>query len=187
MRFLGVLLCAASCAVGAACAAPPSEGCRTNGIALERCETKAMRRLMVEAPGFAGAIEARHSAYFQNQPPEVVWSTVAGAASHVLILQDPDAPGAKPYVHWLVFDLPGDARKWTPGAGVNGATSKSSAGGYFGPRPPGGKPHAYHLQVLALDRRLGLPAGAGLEKVLEAMDGHVIASGEATGTFEKPR
>ena len=38
-----------------------------------------------------------------------------------------------------------------------------------------------------LDRRLDLPAGASLEKVLAAMKGHVLASGEARGTFAKPR
>lgn len=188
MRFLGILLCTAFCAIGAAaCAAPPGSDCPTAAIAVQRCETRAPGRLQVEAPSFAGAVAARHSAYFQNEPPVVRWSAVAGAASYALVLQDPDAPGAKPYVHWVVFDLPGEALAWTAGAGVNGATSKSAAGGYFGPRPPGGKPHAYHLQVFALDTRLGLPAGAKLETVLEAMQGHVLASGEVIGTFAKPQ
>lgn len=187
MRVFGFLLCLAFCTVGAACAAPPAGACRTDVVALQRCETAAPARLQVEAPGFAGVVEARHSAYFENAPPVVRWSAAPGAASYVLVLQDPDAPGARPYVHWVVFDLPADAQAWAAGAGVNGATSRSAAGGYFGPRPPGGKPHAYHLQVFALDRRLDLPAGASLEKVLAAMKGHVLASGEARGTFAKPR
>ena len=58
---------------------------------------------------------------------------------------------------------------------------------YFGPRPPGGKPHHYHFQVFALDRLLDLPAGAKREQLLAAMNGHVLAKGDLVGLFGKPR
>ena len=58
--------------------------------------------------------------------------------------------------------------------------------GYVGMKPPAGPAHRYHVQVLALDQALDLPAGAGREAVLEAVKGHVLAAGDLVGTFQKP-
>ncbi len=59
--------------------------------------------------------------------------------------------------------------------------------GYFGAcAPAGGGQHRYVFTLYALDiPSLGLPAGATLPQVEAAMAGHVIASGEITGLFER--
>ena len=58
--------------------------------------------------------------------------------------------------------------------------------GYVGPRPPVGDPaHDYHVQVFALDAMLPLRFGASRAEILDAMDGHVLASGEVVGTYSR--
>jgi hypothetical protein len=58
---------------------------------------------------------------------------------------------------------------------------------YAGPHPHTSVPQPYHFQVFALDTRL---AGAGprspFDKLMAAMKGHVLASGDLVGMFAKP-
>jgi Raf kinase inhibitor-like YbhB/YbcL family protein len=69
---------------------------------------------------------------------------------------------------------------------LQGSNSKSEQG-YFGPRPPPADPaHHYHFQVFALDTELDLPRGFNRHALLEAMKGHVLATGELVGTFQQP-
>jgi phosphatidylethanolamine-binding protein (PEBP) family uncharacterized protein len=58
--------------------------------------------------------------------------------------------------------------------------------GYAGPRPiPGHGPHRYRFHVLALDEPI--PDHITKAKtLLKQMDGHVIARGVLTGTYERP-
>jgi phosphatidylethanolamine-binding protein (PEBP) family uncharacterized protein len=65
---------------------------------------------------------------------------------------------------------------------------KSSGGtdGYFGPAPPPGHGvHRYHFELFALDDEPELPPHATKRDILHAMRGHVLASGEIVGTYER--
>jgi Raf kinase inhibitor-like YbhB/YbcL family protein len=121
-------------------------------------------------------------------PPQLVIENVPEAAkSLVVICEDPDAPLPEPFVHWIVYGLPGvsmtlDARAL--GMAHEGKNSKLSVGFTPAAPPPGHGLHHYHFQVMALDVELGLPSGEGRHAVLEAMQGHVLAWGELVGTFE---
>ena len=72
--------------------------------------------------------------------------------------------------------------------------------GYAGPCPPPNaqaissnmqqlrgltrqKPHKYSFTIYALDVNLDLAAGANKNELLEAMDGHIVASGELAGEY----
>ena len=58
--------------------------------------------------------------------------------------------------------------------------------GYFGPRPPAnGQLHAYHFRVYALDDALNLEPGLGKAELLDAMNGHVLATGMLMGHYER--
>jgi len=51
-------------------------------------------------------------------------------------------------------------------------------------QPQAARPHPYYFGVFALDRKLGLdPAQAKRKAVVEAMRGHVLASGELVTKF----
>jgi len=138
-----------------------------------------------------------HAAEGENASPPVSWEAQDGAASHVVIMDDPDAAEPKPFVHWVAWDIPGDVTSLREGLPTDpalvdpkgmkqGANSRGSTG-YTGPRPPKGDPaHRYHLQVFALDvANLDLKPGATREEVLQAMEGKVVAKGEIVGTFQR--
>jgi Raf kinase inhibitor-like YbhB/YbcL family protein len=115
---------------------------------------------------------------------------VANAKSYALIVEDPDAPMARPFVHWLAWNIPGSTTELpegSPQVAVEGENGSGSMG-YFGPRPPAGDAdHHYHFQVFALDTTLNLAPGAKRDDVVEAMKGHVLAKGELVATYGQPR
>ena len=188
-RLLLACLLALSCSETASTSQAP-EG---QTLAMDRAETRSEGRLALTSPAFAGgaAIPLRHSAYGEGISPELRWSGVPrGTASLVLMLEDPDSRSARPYVHWLVWNIPADSTGLPEGlagapAVVQGRNNRGSTG-YFGPRPPGVQPHHYHFQLFALDTRLDLPAGARREELLAAMNGHVLAKGDLIGLFARP-
>jgi len=141
-----------------------------------------------DAIGRDGRFAARNSAYGADISPEVNWTAVPGAKSYAVVLDDPDAPGAEPFVHWLMWNIPSARNRLTEGApppGVSQGRNGHDATGYWGPHPPSGT-HHYHLQVMALDTTLALPPGADRAQLAQAMRGHVIASGEVVGLFSAP-
>jgi Raf kinase inhibitor-like YbhB/YbcL family protein len=149
-------------------------------------------RLKVSSSAFAdhGRIPQDVSAYGRNVSPALSWSGApAGTRSFVVVAEDPDAPGPKPFEHWVVYNIPGEARGVPAGGLPAGAVAgRNSTGktGYWGPHPPAGGDHHYHFEVFALDRPLNLRRDGGREEVLAAMRGHVLAEGETVGLFRKP-
>jgi hypothetical protein len=94
-------------------------------------------------------------------------------------------------VHWVIYNLPttstglaeGIAAGELPGGSLEGMTDFKRTG-WGGPCPPIGR-HRYYFRLYALDAvlpDLSHPARAALE---QAMAGHVMASAELLGTYEK--
>ena len=68
---------------------------------------------------------------------------------------------------------------------INGINGIRQAG-YFGPRPPiDGKLHAYHFRMYALDANLELATGLNKAQLLEAIEGHVLATGMLMGHYQR--
>ena len=97
------------------------------------------------------------------------------------------------WVHWVLYDLPPDApglqadtaRHGLP-AGTREGVNDWKRTGYGGPCPPIGR-HRYFHKLYALDVTLG-DLGQPTKKELEAaMKGHVLASAELIGTYQKQR
>jgi len=153
--------------------------------------------LLSDAVGTDGAIDLRHSAYGANLSPPLRWTPVAGAGAYAIILEDPDAPMEKPFVHWLIWNIPGslaslpeglpnNSHPVTPQGAVQGRNDNGSYG-YFGPRPPSGTGvHHYHIQIFALDGPLTLHADADIRALVDAMKGRVLADGELVGAYAAP-
>ncbi|MBN9577084.1 MAG: YbhB/YbcL family Raf kinase inhibitor-like protein, partial [Alphaproteobacteria bacterium] len=89
----------------------------------------------------------------ENISPALTWSGVPeGTKSFAVTVLDPGAMGGKGFWHWLIFNIPADARGLAQGAGAADG-SKAPAGavqgvndfgtaGYAGPCPPkGDHPH----------------------------------------------
>jgi Raf kinase inhibitor-like YbhB/YbcL family protein len=111
----------------------------------------------------------------------------AEAKSLVLIMDDPDAPMAGGFVHWVVFNIDpktseiGENIK--PESGIEG-TGSSGKNGYVPPCPPSGA-HHYHFKLYALDSELNLNGSAKREDVEKAMEGHIIDRAEIIGLYQR--
>lgn len=109
------------------------------------------------------------------------------AATLVLIMDDPDAPGGL-FTHWVVFDIDANAG----GFGENDVPRDVRYGrnswnesGYGGPKPPD-REHRYFFHLFALDRRLPLKDGVEREDVESAMQDHVVAEATLMGRYAPP-
>jgi hypothetical protein len=132
--------------------------------------------------------------------PPLQWSEVPeGTKELALICDDPDAPRPEPWVHWVLYKIPGDARELPEGIpdrrtleepidGVQGKNSwpEGENIGYGGPAPPKGHGmHHYHFKLYALDEKLDLDPGLTKSQLLEAIEGHTLAVTKLTGTYER--
>ena len=144
------------------------------------------------------AMPTIHTCDGENVSPPLAWRGAPdGARSLALVMDDPDAPDPKAprrvFVHWVLYDLPvadggladgvrDDALPRGARQGVNDRGSR----GYTGPCPPIGR-HRYFFTLYALDMTLpGLDAPT--RNALEmAIAGHVLATAQLMGTYERPR
>jgi Raf kinase inhibitor-like YbhB/YbcL family protein len=170
---------------------------RSQKLAIDSIDSQTSPRLVVTSDSFPAGqrLPDEFSGYGQGRSPALHWSGMpTDAKSTVVLVEDPDSPAA-PFTHWVLYNLPPTVQK-LPEAVTGGSRltdlggalqGNSSAGrlGYFGPRPPQhDPPHHYHFEVFALDRTLDLPPGASRDQVVEAMQGHVLASGEVVGLYQ---
>lgn len=164
-------------------------------LAKDRSETGGGSAIKVSSTAFAAGamMPQKYSEYADGVSPPLAWTAVPGAKSYVVISEDPDAP-AKPFVHWLAWNIPGSLtmlpegvqeqpRLTEPEGVLQGKTTRGSIG-YMGPKPPVGDPaHRYYFQVFALDTMLDVPFGADRDTLLAAMKGHVIGKGDVMGKY----
>lgn len=133
--------------------------------------------------------------------PPLAWEgTPTDAQEFALICDDPDAPTAEPWVHWVIYGIAADTPSLAEGVpagqaelkkpvaarqGKNSWTSGTTIG-YRGPMPPPGHgTHHYHFKLFALDRKLDLPPSATKDDLLSAMKDHVLAEAELIGTYAR--
>ncbi len=147
--------------------------------------------LTVRSAAFAegGPIPKKHTGEGEDVSPQITWSGApAATAEFALICDDPDAPRATPWVHWVLYNIPADVKELPEGAkgiGTEGVNDSNMAE-YNGPMPPRGHGvHHYHFKVYALDAKLGLKPALTKDELLAAMKGRVIAQGEIVGTYER--
>jgi Raf kinase inhibitor-like YbhB/YbcL family protein len=139
-----------------------------------------------------GAIPNRFTCDGADASPPLTWSSPPPATRSVaLVMNDRDAPLGT-FVHWVIFDLPGDKRALPEGVSnlpqledgsIQGHNDFDKTG-YGGPCPSGRSAHHYVFVVYALDAKLGLPSGATRRQVEAAMQSHILAHGELVGHYK---
>lgn len=179
-------------------ASDPAVGVPRGDLAIDILEAKD-GTIEVASPAFqdGASIPPIYAAEQENISPPLAWSRGPEATrSYVLMLEDPDVGDDAPFVHWTMYNIPGDQtalREGVPGqprlmlpeGTLQGRNDRGSTG-YFGMRPPkGDPPHHYHLQIFALDTELDLAHGASRAELLDAMHGHVLAKGQLVGTYQR--
>ena len=154
--------------------------------------------LKLSSPAFAhqGEIPARHTCEGQDISPPLRFSGVpAEAQSLVLIVDDPDAPDPRApkttWVHWVLYNLPPGTSELPEGitsadlpVGTLEGLNDWKRTGYGGPCPPIGR-HRYFHKLYALDAPLPDLHAPAKPMVEQAMSGHVLATAELVGTYER--
>lgn len=154
-------------------------------------------RLESDAFETGSPIPLRHTAYGDNVSPPLIWRDApADAQSFALVLDDSDAPGPVPFIHWVVYNIPADVSALPEGLptsrtleGVEGAVQGPNGVrhmGYFGPRPPPGETHRYNFRLFALHSLPELPEGLDGRTLLEAIRPHILAETILVGTYLAP-
>jgi Raf kinase inhibitor-like YbhB/YbcL family protein len=150
---------------------------------------------VVSSPSFESGVEIpkKFTCEGADVSPELeLKSPPEGTLSFALIADDPDAP-AGTWTHWVLYDLPAETKTLPEGmAKIDEVPTGGRQGrndfrkiGYGGPCPPAGKPHRYFFRVYALDKKLNLKPGASRQEVEQAMQGHVLASAEWMGKYQR--
>jgi Raf kinase inhibitor-like YbhB/YbcL family protein len=135
----------------------------------------------------------------RNVSPPLQWSGApVSTKEFAVICDDPDVPMPQPFVHWVIYKIPGTAKGLPENIPIDQATPMPPeiAGAvqgisgfkrpiYRGPAPPPGKPHHYHFKVYAIDAVLDLKPGLTKVELLEAIKGHIVGEGELVAIYER--
>jgi len=124
-------------------------------------------------------------------PPLAFNDVPESAKTLALVCDDPDAPMGT-WVHWVVFNLPGEIRGITEATksddieklGGKQGINSFRKNDYGGPCPPSGT-HRYYFKVYALDTKLELSSTATKEELLKAMKGHILREGQLMGRYSR--
>ncbi|MFL5494283.1 MAG: YbhB/YbcL family Raf kinase inhibitor-like protein [Gemmatimonadales bacterium] len=135
--------------------------------------------------------------YGKGKSIPLTWTGLPpGTRSVAIVMDDPDAKTPRPFVHWLIYNIPANTRGLgaglptkprldNPKGALQGTNSKHSIG-YAGPRPPeGDPPHHYQIKLYALDQELKLDPGVDEDTLLKDMSGHILGQGQLVGTVQK--
>ncbi len=123
-------------------------------------------------------------------PPLSFVDVPSEAKCLVLIMDDPDVPASVRkecmWDHWVVYNIPPTVKSIAENSTPPGVSGKNTGNklGYQGPCPPD-REHRYFLKLYALDALLQLPPGASKSEVEKAMTGHILASAELMGRYDK--
>jgi Raf kinase inhibitor-like YbhB/YbcL family protein len=145
--------------------------------------------LEVKSPAFEpdGTIPSKYTCDGFGVSPPLEWHNLPeGTRSVAILVDDPDTPD-KPFLHWLVTDIPPELHELDEGAAVPHeafiAESDAGTASYFGPCPVDGE-HHYRFHVYALDTAFD-HRFEGREEFLAAIEGHVLDEGEIVARYER--
>jgi Raf kinase inhibitor-like YbhB/YbcL family protein len=155
---------------------------------------QALPPFVLTSPAFAheGPIPVEYTCDGSDTSPPLKWIDAPPATSSLaLIVDDPDAPVGT-WVHWVVYNIPADAKGLPSGLsddpelpdGSRHGDNSWRRPGYGGPCPPSGT-HRYFFTLYALDTVLDLDAGAGKSQLLRAIEGHILAEAQLMGTYAR--
>jgi len=160
---------------------------------------KMTSKLIIQSKAFEAGkrIPLQHTGDGKDTSPELSWTGIPPDTKELaLIVDDPDAPQPKPWVHWVIYKIPASVSHLPEGikafpttAEVPGAMQGKNSWGTFGYRgplpPPGHGTHHYHFKLYALASELNVKPGLTKDELLSAMKGHILQTESLLGTYER--
>ncbi len=137
-------------------------------------------------------IPAQFTCHGGNISPALSWDALPPGTKSVALTMIDQSSLFAGYVHWLLYNLPAQTnqlpenlpRQETLSSGAMQGRNGNGSPGYTGPCPPGKSPHHYLFTLYALNNTLTVPAGASKGEMMNAMQGHVLATGKLLGTYQ---
>lgn len=141
-------------------------------------------------------IPKKYTGEGEDLSPPLTWSGApAETKEFALICDDPDAPRPEPWVHWVIYGIPGKLSGLPEGLpnelrlpnlpAVQGKNTWNKVGYNGAMPPPGHGVHRYYFKLYALDAELKLQPGLTKDELLKQIKPHVIAEGELVGTYQR--
>ncbi|PKN56168.1 MAG: YbhB/YbcL family Raf kinase inhibitor-like protein [Deltaproteobacteria bacterium HGW-Deltaproteobacteria-14] len=154
--------------------------------------------MRITSPSFAHNTEIprEYTCQGADLSPELRFHDVPpGASSLALVVDDPDVPDPRNprrvWVHWVLYDIPPTSGGLPAGVPASQLPPGAHTGlndwgrpDFGGPCPPIGR-HRYFFKLYALDITLGRRGALAKRALLDAIDGHVLATAELIGTYQK--
>ena len=145
--------------------------------------------MKIESPAFLDQqdIPSKYSCDGEGVNPPLAFKDIpVNAKTLALIIDDPDAPNGT-WTHWTLWNIATTTSQIlensSPAEAVQGQTS-SGQNDYGGPCPPSGT-HHYFFKLYALDQKLTIPSYSTVDKLVEAMQGHIIQQAQLIGLYSK--
>lgn len=148
-----------------------------------------------------GVIPMKHAQAGHDVSPPLSWTGAPDSTrTFVLIMHDLDAPtgdGTDDLLHWMVWNIPGNATSLPEGIAQGSQTPtlrqiSVTGPNYRGPAAPStGPAHHYLFELYALDAQfnvaaVGQTAAATRTAVMNAIRTHVIGKGVLVGLYRRP-
>ncbi|WP_424630938.1 YbhB/YbcL family Raf kinase inhibitor-like protein [Bradyrhizobium sp. SYSU BS000235] len=129
----------------------------------------------------------------ENVSPSLAWTGLPPRTVELaLVMEDPDAPLPRPFVHLVVTGIPPMLEGIAEGVLSEGAhqfvmgRNMLRQTTYAGPRAlPGHGLHHYVFELFALNRKLSFQKPPSLTDLTSAMARAVVARGRFEGTFQR--
>jgi len=149
--------------------------------------------LLMESDAFedGGIVPLKYAGRGDNVQPGFTFSNAPDTTvSYAIIFHDIDVSlggSSNDVLHWIVWNIPVEAGGIPEGELPEGAVTGANIRGqnaYFGPgAPPGPRYHHYVFELYALNAMVDLPATAGRDELLAAMQGDIVAKAAYVGRF----
>ncbi len=124
----------------------------------------------------------------RDTSPTFLLEHIPGDAKSLVIVMEDMNSNPKGFTHWLAFNISPDSGSIEGSKVLGNATLGTNDFGnieYDGPCPPAGETHKYYFRLYALDTTLNLPESVKRPALDAAINGHIIAKGEISGTYTK--
>jgi hypothetical protein len=148
-----------------------------------------VREFTLSSDAFAHGdeIPRRHTCEGEDISPALSWGDPpAEARAMVLIVDDPDAPRGT-FTHWVAWNIDPMAGGLREGeSGPAEGRNDFGTAGWSGPCPPPGHgAHRYFFRLHALDAEVHVGFQGGRRELERAIAGHVLATAELMGRYER--
>ncbi|MCK4668326.1 YbhB/YbcL family Raf kinase inhibitor-like protein [Candidatus Dependentiae bacterium] len=147
--------------------------------------------LIITSTAFAeeGLIPDKYTCKDKNVSPKLKWEGLPKETKSIVIICGDTDAHAGTWIHWLVYDIPGNLDSIPENADINKIDAKLGKNSwgkneYKGPCPSPGITHKYCFKIYALDIKLNLESGKTEREIETAMRGHIVAKGKLIGFFK---